>query len=101
MSIAVRLLLRYGLLFLSEEWVKAKIDMYAAQNVHAVEALCATELAIFRKALAGLDQLHREAARAAARFPAAKELIVEMLEQRMHQLSHSVNEAAAQSRKVA
>jgi hypothetical protein len=101
MHVIVRWLLRNVLLLFPEEWGKARQDMQAMQAVHKIQALCNAELHIFRSALTDLERLHTEAARAITRFPAAQGLIVEMLEQRMQQLAHTVNDNAAQKDKAA
>ena|SRR5487761_1463597 len=82
------------LLLLPEEWGKAKTDMHTAQAVHAVESTLGAELTMFRKSIASLKELEREAAKAMAESPASAEIIVSMLRERMESLRTSVHKAA-------
>ena len=101
MRIVIRWLLRNIVLLLSEEWGKAQQDMQVSQSVHKIRTLCNAELHIFRGGLTDLERLQAEAARAIARFPAAQELIVEMLQERMRQLAQTVNVQTNQKRPAA
>jgi hypothetical protein len=101
MRIMIRWLMRNVLLLIPEEWRNAQQDMRAMQAVHKIQSLCDAELRIFRVGLADLDRLQAEAARAIARFPAAQGLIVEMLQERMQQIAHTVNEKATKQRTAA
>ena len=101
MRMVIRWLLRNLVLLWSEEWGNARQEMQAMQTVHRIRTLCDAELRIFRAALIDLERLQAEAARAIARFPAAQQLIVEMLQERMQQLARTVNEKASQKRTAA
>jgi hypothetical protein len=101
MRTVVRWLLRNVILLVSEEWGNAREEMQAMQAVHKIKTLCDSEQRIFRAGLTGLERLQAEAARAIARYPASQKLIVEMLQDRMVQLAHSVNEKSKQKRPAA
>lgn len=101
MRVIIRWLFYNLVLLVFEEWGKAKIDMQAAQTIHAVDGALKAELDIFQRGLTALERLYLHSARAMVRFPEAGELIAQMLEERIEQLPARVNEAALRNRKAA
>ena len=101
MHVVVRWLMRNVILLLSEEWVNAHQEVRTMQAAYRIQALCDAELRIFQVTLADLERMQIEATRAITRVPAAKELIEEMLQERMQQLAHAVQEKATEEYTVA
>jgi hypothetical protein len=99
--VVVRWLLRHTILFLVEEWDKARIDAWAARSVHRVEAATSAEVAKLRVSLANVERMHREAARTMTRVPAAQDVIVRLLEERLAGLVQAAHEVVIEEREAA
>lgn len=95
MRVVVRWLFRYTILLFIEEWDNARIDAWAAQSVHQVEAATRAEVEKLRVSLANVERMHREAARTMTRVPAAQGIISDLLEERLEGLVQAAHEAAA------
>jgi hypothetical protein len=98
MHVVVRWLMRHVILLLSEEWVNAHREVETMQAAYRIQALCDAELRVFKVALADIERMQIEAARAKARLPAAGGLIDEMLQERMQHLAHTVQKEAIEKR---
>ena len=101
MRVMMRWFLRYTILLFIEEWDKARIDAWAARSVHQVEAATRAEVEKLRVSLANVERMQREAARTMTRFPAAQEVIVRLLEERLEGLVQAAHDAAFEEREAA
>ena len=101
MRVFVRWLMRSVILLFSEEWVNAQQKVKTMQAAYRIQALCDAELHVFKAALTDLEHMQIEAAQSITRFPASRELINEMLQERMQHLARTVQEAATEKRMAA
>ena len=92
MHVVVRWLMRNVILLLSEEWANAQQEVQMMQAAYRIQALCNAELRVFKRALANLKRMQTEATRAIVLFPDSRELIEEMLQERMQHLAQTVQE---------
>ncbi len=97
MHALIRWFLRHVILLFSEEWGNAHQDILATQAVRRIRLLSSAELLIFKAALDDLERMRFEAEQALDRFPQARGVIEQMLQERARHLAHTVQQEASQA----
>ena len=80
------------------DWSRARIDGYYREEEWRVKRGCAAELAKMRTFRKAIDELKREAAEAISAAPWARDVIVEVLKQRLQALKAAASTEPAARR---